>query len=299
MLHPEFYGCILHVSSLRGVQMTNFKIARRTMIFAAPWLGFALAHGVAFPGPNPLDALGQVSAASAAQVDNPASPQSTLPPQDRADIFMARKAYADAVDYYNRALKQPGISPADSATIWNKLGIAFQQQVNFGAARKAYAAAIRFRADFSEPWNNLGTTYFLENRYKKSLKYYQQALKLNPESASFHMNYGTALYRLKKYKEAVNEYRAALTLDPNILSDRATNGTVMQTRGADANFYFYLAKTFAYLDRPDEAVRYLRRAFEEGFKDQGRVKDDPDIKKISQDPAYVELMKNPPVSIKD
>jgi tetratricopeptide (TPR) repeat protein len=245
--------------------------------------------------------LGLLLARGAAmQIENPARPpQATLSPQERADIFMARKSYVEAVDYYNRALQQPGISPADAAKIWNKLGIAFQQEVNFRAARKSYSISIHLRQNFSEPWNNLGTTFFLENRFKKSLKYYRQALKLNPDSASFHMNYGTALYRLKKYKEAVDEYRASLTLDPNILSDRATNGTVMQTRGADANFYFYLAKTFALLGRPDEAVRYLRRAFEEGFKDHNRVKEDPDIKKISQDPAYVELMKNPPVSIKD
>jgi len=275
-------------------------MARRITILVAPMLGLALARGAAIPNPYPLDARGQEPAPGAAQVENPnPSTQSNISPEDRADIFMARKSFVDAVDYYNRALKQPGISPADSARIWNKLGIAFQQQDNFGAARRAYTASIRFRIDFSEPWNNLGTTYFLENKFKKSLKYYQQALKLNPSGASFHMNYGTVLFRLKKYKQAVDEYRAALTLDPNILSDRTTTGTVMQTRGADANFYFYLAKTFANLGRPDEAVRYLRRAFEEGFKDNDRVRDDPDIKKISQNPDYVELMKNPPVSIKD
>jgi tetratricopeptide (TPR) repeat protein len=279
--------------------MTYFKMAQRAMICAAPLLSFSLGHGVGISSSFPRDAYNQVSVANNPQITNPKPTQSSISSQERADIFMARKSYADAVDYYNRALKEPGISQRDSAPIWNKLGIAFQQQVNFGAARKAYTVAIRCRADFSEPWNNLGTTYFLENRYKKSLKYYVEALKLNPDSASFHMNYGTALFRMKKYKEALEEYRAALTLEPNILSDRATNGTVMQTRGADANFYFYLAKTFANLGRPEEAVRYLRRAFEEGFKDHERVKEDPDIKKISENPAYVELMKNPPVAIRD
>ncbi|HEV2350004.1 MAG TPA: tetratricopeptide repeat protein [Terriglobia bacterium] len=280
--------------------MTAFKIARRTMILTTSMLGLALAQGAAISGPISRNGRDNLAPAGGAQVANPAShPQSTLSPQERADIYMARKSYADAVDFYNRALKEPGISPADSATIWNKLGIAFQQQVNFGAARKAYAMAIHLHGDFSEPWNNLGTTFFLENKFKKSLKYYRRALKLNPDSASFHMNYGTAFYRMKKFKEAVDEYRAALTLDPSILYDRATNGTVMETRGADANFYFYLAKTFAILGRPDEAVRYLRRAMEEGFKDHRRLKEDPDIKKISEYPAYVELMKNPPVSIKE
>jgi tetratricopeptide (TPR) repeat protein len=203
------------------------------------------------------------------------------------------------VDYYYRSLKQPGLSPSDAATIWNKLGIAFQQQNNYGAAQKAYQGAMRLRAEFSEPWNNMGTTYFMENNFKKSIKYYLHAIKLSPSSASFHMNLGTAYYHRKRYKDAVEEYKTALTLDPNFLSERSSGGTVMQTRGADADFYFYLAKSFAMVGRADEAVRYLRRAFEDGFKDQKRLAADPDIQKISQNPAYVELMKNLPVPIRD
>jgi hypothetical protein len=54
---------------------------------------------------------------------------------------------------------------------------------------------------------------------------------------------------------------------------------------------------FASLGRVDEAVRYLRRAFEDGFKDQKKLQEDPDFQKISSYPAYVELLNNPPVPI--
>lgn len=216
--------------------------------------------------------------------------------ENRADIFMARKAYADAVDYYFRALKQTGRS---NASLWNKLGIAYQQQLDYRAARKAYKEAMRHKKDFAEPWNNLGTTYFMENKFRKSVKYYQQAIKLNPNSAPFRLNIGTSYYRLKKYKEALDEYRAALSLDPNVLTERSLMGTVVQARGADAEFYFYLAKVFASVGRAEDAVRYLRRAFEEGFKDEKRLDEDQDFQRINQDPAYIELRKNPPISIKD
>jgi hypothetical protein len=46
-------------------------------------------------------------------------------------------------------------------------------------------------------------------------------------------------------------------------------------------------------------VRYLRRALEDGLKNQKRIDEDPDFEKIKQYPAYVELMRNPPVAIKD
>jgi tetratricopeptide (TPR) repeat protein len=209
---------------------------------------------------------------------------------------MARKQYADAVDYYRLALKQGG---ASDPVLWNKIGIAHQQQGNFGAARDAYKKAIREQKDFAEAWNNLGTTYYLEKKAKKSLKYYRRAVELRPTAASFYVNLGSALYERKKYAEAVEAYRTALSLDPQVLVGSSSAATVLQTREADAQFYFYLAKVFASMGRAEEAVRYLRRALEDGFKKVHLLDEDPDIQKIHQEPAYLELRANPPVPIKD
>ena len=224
----------------------------------------------------------------------------TNPPQltaeVRADIFMARKEYADAVDYYLRSLKNDG---NQRAAVWNKLGIAYQQLTDFDSARKSYKKAIRFQKDFPEPWNNLGTTYFLQGKPKKSTKYYQEAIKLNPASAPFHLNLGSAYFRRKKFDEAMVEYRAALELDPQILVTHSKSGTVMRAETPDARYYFYLAKIFASLGRNEEAIRYLRRAFEDGFQDIQKLGEDPDFKKISTDPTYVELINHPPVAIKE
>jgi tetratricopeptide (TPR) repeat protein len=216
--------------------------------------------------------------------------------EERGDIFMARKSYEDAVDYYYRALKQTRFA---NAIVWNKLGIAYQQLQNYSASRKAYNQAIRRQKDYTEPMNNIGTTYFMEKKYGKSVKYYLKAIKLNPDGASYHLNLGTSYMHMKKYKESVDEYRTALSLDPNIFSQRSAFGTTIEARGADPEYYFYLGKVFASLGRAEDAVRSLRRALEDGFKDRKRILDDPDFMKISQNPAYVELMNNPPVGIKE
>ena len=236
--------------------------------------------------------LPQVPAASA-----PASPQLTL--EDRADIFMARKSYDDALDYYGRALRQDSADKVGSARVWNKIGIAYQQQDQLALARKAYGKALHFNEAMAEAWNNMGTTYFFQNKFKKSLKYYQHAIALDPNSPSFHVNLGTSYSRIKQYAEAVDEYRVALTLDPTVLARYGGNGTVVQPREVDAEYFFYLAKVFASLGRTPEAVRYLRRAFEEGFDNFKKLDQDPDFLKISKDPTYSELRSNPPVAIKD
>jgi tetratricopeptide (TPR) repeat protein len=235
--------------------------------------------------------------AVASQAQETATPKITL--QQRADIFMARKNYSDAVDFYSRALRQEASSPVDAAVVWNKLGIAYQQQNYYTAARKAYEKSLRLNQHAPEAWNNLGTTYFFATKYKKSVKYYQHAIALDPSSPAFHVNLGTSYTHIKKYPEAVEEYRVALTLDPTILSEHGTNGTVMQPRLVDAEYFFYLAKVFASLGRAPEAVRYLRRAFEEGFDNVKRLDQDPDFLKISKNPEYAALRKNPPSALKD
>jgi len=87
--------------------------------------------------------------------------------EERGDIFMARKSYEDAVDFYYRALKQTRFA---NAIVWNKLGIAYQQLQNYSASRKAYNQAVRRQKDYTEPMNNIGTTYFMEKKYGKSVK---------------------------------------------------------------------------------------------------------------------------------
>jgi tetratricopeptide (TPR) repeat protein len=242
----------------------------------------------------PLQHAEQVTSAATSQASAQQPQQLSL--EERADIFMARKAYADAADYYSRALRQ---SNQSDPILWNKLGIAYQQQMDFNASRKAYKEAIRHRPNYAEAWNNLGTTFYLANKFSKSVKYYRKAIELSPGSASFHLNLGTSFYRLKKPKEAVDQYRRALMLDPNILNERSTMGTTIQARGSDVDYYFYMAKVFASLGRADEAVRYLRRAFEDGFREFKKLDEDADFLRISQDPSYIALRHNPPVPIKD
>src|SRR5437764_11291016 len=105
---------------------------------------------------NPLDASESVALV----------PHQTrvLTTEQRADIELARKEYAEAIQGYRRALAGRG---SNDAYLWNKLGIACQMDQDYDAAGKAYRKAIRAKPDFPEPWNNLGTTYYLQNKLGK------------------------------------------------------------------------------------------------------------------------------------
>jgi tetratricopeptide (TPR) repeat protein len=274
----------------------KFKTGTWLLVF---FIGF-VGGGRSERGVATLDSASQAQAPPPAstpeRAPQDASQRRSLTLEERADIFMARKSYADAVDYYTRCLKQRNCA---SAAVWNKLGIAYQQEFKYRAARKAYNKAFHAQKGFAEPLNNIGTTYFFEKQYKKSVHYYQRAIELSPRSASFHVNLGTSYFHLRQYPEFGQEYRVALELDPNVLMVQSSVGTILETKAVEPEYYFYLAKVFAALGRAEEAIRYLRRALEEGFKDQKKINETPEFSRISQHPAYVELMKNPPVSIKE
>lgn len=244
-------------------------------------------QGLQVPAQNPVQKIHQ-----------PAS----LTDEEWGDLYMTRKSYDAAIDRYSLAIKSQENSHQDKVVIahlWNKIGICYQQKQDYGNARKAYKQAIRLQHDFARPWNNLGTSYYLNHRPKKSIKFYRHAIKLSPMIASYHLNLGTAYFARKKYKAATQEYRTAIQLDPDILTRNSREGTAVETRHTDAKFFFYLAKIYASTGNPGEAVRYLRRAMEEGFTNRKRILEDPDLQKINKDPAFVALMNNPPVAIKD
>jgi tetratricopeptide (TPR) repeat protein len=261
------------------------------------WTGALLLAAAAWWGTPRVAAAGS----SPAQAAPPVSPPAAARPQEitleqRGDIMMARKNYDEAVDYYYRALKQ---SSFGDPALWNKIGIADQQESKFHDASKAYSKATHADRSFAEPWNNLGTVFFMEKRYRKSVGYYRHAIELKGEIATFHMNLGSSYYHLKKYRLAVQEYRTALQLDPSLVTRESAVGTVVDAGGTDAEYYFYMAKALASVGNAEVAVRYLRRALEDGFTDRQRIDQDPDFKKIRQLPAFVELMRNPPVAIKE
>ncbi|HET7214513.1 MAG TPA: tetratricopeptide repeat protein [Terriglobia bacterium] len=263
-------------------------------------LGALLALSVSGLGAQDPQARKPQQTADLQEAEKPAA---NLSDEEWGDLYMVRKEYDKAIDEYAHAIKLQEASAQNEkklAVLWNKTGICYQQKMDYGHARESYRKAFRLDRAYAQPWNNMGSTYYLAGKPKKSIKFYRHAIKMAPEVASFHLNLGTAYFARKKYEQATREYRAAIQLDPEVLTrNPESQGTTVETRYANAKFYFYMAKIFASVGEPDKAVRYLERAMEEGFNSQKRILEDPDIQKISKYPAFITLMKNPPVAIKE
>ena len=78
---------------------------------------------------------------------------SELSEETRADIYMARKMYREAIETYERALAaQPG-----AYRVHNKLGIAYHHLTKLPQAKRHYQRALKLDKGFFQARNNLGT----------------------------------------------------------------------------------------------------------------------------------------------
>jgi tetratricopeptide (TPR) repeat protein len=235
----------------------------------------------------PLLVLPAISAA--AQSDQPAiRPPDTLNPEQRGNIYMARKMYREAIEQFREM--------PETAVILNKIGIAYHQLLDLGTAKRYYGRAIKADPKYPEAVNNLGTIYYAARSFGRATREYQRALKLSPDSASILSNLGTAYFARKKYKEAFETYQQALKLDPEVFDHKSSYGVLLQDRSVDerAKFHYYLAKICAQSGLNDKSLNYIRKSLEEGFKETKRYLEEPEFAKVRELPEFQQLMAQQP-----
>lgn len=244
-------------------------VAFLSLVFAAP--SFAQRVSSA--------ALRQVSAAQ------PASTPEMTPSQIaelRADIFMARKMYPDAIKTYQHLVKQQ----PKNALLLNKLGIAYEGDHDEGAAERSFKRAIKIDKSYASAYNNVGTVEYDQHKYSHAVDWYQKALALSPEMAPVYYNLGCAYFDSKKYPEAMDAFQRAIQFDPQIMTAHGGNGSVVQPRGTSdqALFYFFVARTYAQMGNAERTAHYLKMARDGGYQKFVSAKTDPAFSKVIADP---------------
>jgi tetratricopeptide (TPR) repeat protein len=217
-----------------------------------------------------------------------AAPLRPITLQERGDIYMARKMYREAIDTYKQA--------PTSAVMLNKIGIAYHQMTDLDTARKYYERATKADPQYSEAINNLGTIYYTRKSYRRAINEYKKALRLTPDSASAWANLGSAYFARKSFELASDAYQHALTLDPEVFERHGTTGTTVQERSIvdRAKFHYYLARTYAKAGRNADAIIYIRKALEEGFKEREKFTQEPEFAGLRDDPEFKQLMATEP-----
>lgn len=209
-------------------------------------------------------------------------PQPT--PEALGDSLMAHRRYQAAIEAYKQA-------PVASATVWNKMGIAYQMLLDLQDATRCYQASLKIDAKNANVLNNLGTVYDSQKEYKVAVKMYHKALKVEPRSALVLKNLGTDLLAQHQYKKGWEVYQSALAVDPQIFDHtsgpRVENPASVQDRGA---MNYYMAKGCVKAGKNDRAIEYLQMALNEGFTNPKKIAADQEFAGLHGIPAFDRLL---------
>jgi tetratricopeptide (TPR) repeat protein len=208
---------------------------------------------------------------------------------DRAELYMVRKFYPEAVGLYRRLTD---LDPKN-ALYQNKLGIAYHTMGDLGNAKRAYQAAIKLNPNYPEATNNLAAVEYARNNYRGAILTYLKALQLSPGDAVVYSNLGTAYFAYKKYEYAQASYRYALMRDPHIFDRSGRAGSIVHNRDVKdiAAFNFYMAKTYASLNDVENTLIYINKAYEAEYTDLLKeLDDDPAFAFLAEEPRFLELL---------
>ena len=204
--------------------------------------------------------------------------------EDVGDAFMTHQRYQAAIEAYQKA------SP-DSASVQNKMGIAYQMMFSPTDATRCYKASLKLNPNNVHALNNLGTIYDSLHQFAEAERMYRKALKLTPDSAVLHKNLGTNLLAQHKYEKGWEFYKAALAEDPHIFDNRISphveNPGTAQDRGA---MNYYMARGCVRAGENDRAIDYLRKSLNDGFTNRRKIVADSEFSVLRGSPAFQNLL---------
>jgi len=195
------------------------------------------------------------------------------------------------------------------------IGMVFHHQKRYNEAIEVYNKIKEIKKDFYLAYRWSGIAYFILGDYDSAIKNFKIAAELKPYSEEPLMHLEMA-YRKKgdfeKAKEIGNEYlkigEQKLQINPNdaitlsrIAGVFASEGNkekalqavqkIMEIDPEDGLAIYNSACIYGRLDMKDEALKYLRAAFNIGYKNvRDWVKSDPDFDSIRDEPEFKKIV---------
>jgi tetratricopeptide (TPR) repeat protein len=103
--------------------------------------------------------------------------------------------------------------------------------------------------------------------------------------------YGGILQRQPEYVDVLRVMGNLLTLKGRYTDGLQIDRRLVQLRPQDALAHYNLACSYALLQKPDLALKTLRRAVELGYRDFRYMREDRDLDSIRHDPRFRQLMR--------
>jgi tetratricopeptide (TPR) repeat protein len=268
-------ACLLSVVT-ETKMATNGSLRGMVAMLTYAWLSVV---GVAW-----LPARAQLPAQPLPKAPAPATAPAGVSPVELGDALVYHKRYQAAIAAYQSA-------PQMTASIWNKMGMAYQLLLNLNDATRCYKQSLKLDAKNPSVYNNLGTAYESQGDLRQAERMYRKAVLLDAKFALAYKNLATCLMAQRKYKQGRQADAQALALDPTIFAPgnypTVDNSASVRDRGA---MNYYMAVDCARAKQTACALEHLRMALNQGYTSASKVAADRNFAPLAGDPGFQELL---------
>lgn len=213
-----------------------------------------------------------------------------------------------ALQEYRRATE---LAP-ENASGYTNIGVVYYNRGQWSESITYFQKALAIQPD-GDVYSNLGSAYFFLKRFDDSVKMYEKAVELSPKDEQLMGNLADA-YRSSGRTDQANatyDKAIALTYEQLQLNPRSAEAMsdlaryyakkgdgehalqyIRQARAispSDVQLIYWEAQVDALTNRPEEALKTLREAFQKGYSSQEAL-NDPDLGKLQSLPEFLKLV---------
>jgi Flp pilus assembly protein TadD len=192
-------------------------------------------------------------------------PRDIRPLEALGNIMRAHKRYAEAVDYYTRAIALIGKPEAKHWAYFSARGSCYERLRKLPQAEADLERALKLSPDQPYTLNYLGYTWIDHNRnLRKGLGLIEKAVRLKPDDGDIVDSLGWAHFRLGNFQDAVRHLERAVELRPDepTLNDHLGDAYWRVGREREARFQWDQALKLK--PEPAEAEK-IREKLEKGL----------------------------------
>jgi len=192
-------------------------------------------------------------------------PRDLRPIEALGNIMRANKRFAEAVDYYGKAIALIGKPEPRHWTYFYARGTSYERLKKLPQAEADLQRALQLSPDQPVTLNYLGYTWIDHNRnLKKGLAMIEKAVRLKPDDGDIVDSLGWAHFRLGNFQEAVKHLEQAVSLRPDDPTLNDHLGDAYWRVGREREARFQWSQALMLNPEPTEAEK-MRDKLEKGL----------------------------------